>query len=181
MDQNIRNWLTVSIAVLLVVGATGSFFLRYAGFTKMIDHMDSVALSDDIVKENEESGLQLSDKPMSSDSEILGSGSYKLSYSNQDSRLSENYNTNTNDSGLTTGLLIATKEGLTRLCSGGELLGILIPSAMDGIYDDSIVIDGVTSSGVNLEDIDQTATYRVVYQMNEFGVVTNSLYEKIDN
>lgn len=53
MDENIRRFLGWTAVVLMTVTAMGSFLVRYAGFTRLLDNMESVSLSDSLVKEVE--------------------------------------------------------------------------------------------------------------------------------
>lgn len=53
MDENIRRYVGLTVTVLMTLMAAGSFLFRYAGFTRMLDSVEAVSLSDSLIKEEE--------------------------------------------------------------------------------------------------------------------------------
>lgn len=183
MDETIRRYLGWTIAVLMTVMAAGSFLFRYAGFMRLLDSVESVSLSDSVVKADE--GQSSSCLPSSYPSSALAGG--------LDSRMA----------------LRATREGLVRECGGSDLIGVLmlaeagvssdgriladgaagggiaadgVPGggiAAEGVPGGGIVVDGVSADQVDIGSIKTEDRYRVVYAVDVSGVVASSVYERL--
>ncbi len=57
MNTSLRNFLYMTIAVMLTLSAVGTFFVRFSALNSMVNHVEKVALSDDVVQEENGSYL----------------------------------------------------------------------------------------------------------------------------
>ncbi len=142
MDETIRRYLGWTIAVLMTVMAAGSFLFRYAGFIRLMDSVESVSLSDSVVKadEGQSSSYPRSSYPPSSYPPLSLAGGFNTRMS-----------------------LRATREGLVRECGGSDLIGVLmiadagVPSdgqvVADGVLEDGISADGVLEDGIAADGV----------------------------